>query len=429
MPQDLRQFARREFGLAGAALALPPPAGLDCPRPGEIHALVGPSGCGKTRALRALARRCPDAHLVRPCNTRQAARPVADLFDGVDGAAAFDALAACGLADGRLWATRVRDLSEGERARLWLAVAMGRGHRLLLADEFDGRLDWLGACALAENLARIVSQRGIALLVTTHRPEVLAHLGPSRVLQLGDGLAELAPPAPARLCAGLAISPGTLADWAHFARWHYLGHGRPGPVAAVYVAWLDGRRAGIAVYGFPHLLLSARRHALPAPAHARNVLAHGAGWLNANVRLLSRVVVDPQLRGCGVAADLLRRTLPLLGVPFVECLAQMGRHSSFLRAAGLSHMGAVRPPAAAARLVALAQRLGVDTQELADPLRREQLLAQHPALRAPVRALAVSRIESGHGSLRRRGADAGGLVSRALARLHARPAYFVWRAP
>lgn len=429
MPEDLRQFARREFGLAGAPVALQPPAGLDCPPPGEIHALIGPSGSGKTRALRALARRCPGAHLVRPCTARQAARPAADLFDGVDGQAAFSALAACGLADGRLWATRVRDLSEGERARLWLADALARGHRLLLADEFDGRLDLMGACALAENLARIVARRGIALLVTTHRPEVLAHLAPSRVYQLGDGLDELAPAPPQRLCDGLTISPGTLADWAHFARWHYLGHGRPGPVASVFVAWLGTRRVGIAVYGYPHLLLSARAGALPQPAHPRRVLADGASWLNANVRLLSRVVVDPHLRGCGVAAILLRRTLPLLGVPFVECLAQMGRHSSFLAAAGFAHLGTMRPPPAAARLVALAAKLGVDTLELADPARVGPLLAQHPQLQASVRALAVSRMESGHGSLRRRGADPGALVTRALARLHARPAYFVWRAP
>lgn len=43
-------------------------------------------------------------------------------------------------------------------------------------------------------------------------------------------------------------------------------------------------------------------------------------WLNDNVRLLNRVMVRPQYRGRGIATQLVKQTLPMLGVTYVECL-------------------------------------------------------------------------------------------------------------
>lgn len=43
-------------------------------------------------------------------------------------------------------------------------------------------------------------------------------------------------------------------------------------------------------------------------------------WLNDNVRCLNRVMVRPEHRGEGIATRLVRQTLPLVGVPYVECL-------------------------------------------------------------------------------------------------------------
>lgn len=43
-------------------------------------------------------------------------------------------------------------------------------------------------------------------------------------------------------------------------------------------------------------------------------------WLNDNVRLLNRVMVRPQYRGQGIATQLVKQTLPLVGVTYVECL-------------------------------------------------------------------------------------------------------------
>lgn len=424
MREDLAQFAARVFGLAAAAPAAPPPAILPAPCPGRVTALLGPSGAGKTRALAALARAHPGARLVRP---GPAGRTVAQLFGGTPGAHAFACLAACGLADGRVWALRAGRLSAGEQARLWLALALRDAPGLLLADEFDAHLDFDAARALAWNLRRLATRRRLGLVVTTHRPELLPWLAPDDVLRLDGALQAEAAPAPRKLADELEFTPCGLEPWRRFAGWHYLGCGRPGPLAAGWLARLGGRPAAIALFSFPHLLLGARRAALPPAFWPRAVLAGGAAELNARLRLLSRLVVDPRLRGCGVATALLRHALPRLGVPFVECLAQMGEYSGFLGAAGFRREGTVQPPAAARALRRVLDRHGLAAQDLRDPAARSLHAARVPGLGRALAALARSRVQTGHGGLRRGQGDAHALLDRALARLDCRPGYYLWR--
>lgn len=44
-------------------------------------------------------------------------------------------------------------------------------------------------------------------------------------------------------------------------------------------------------------------------------------WLNKNIRCLNRVMVRPEHRGKGIATQLVRQTLPMVKVPYIECLA------------------------------------------------------------------------------------------------------------
>jgi GNAT superfamily N-acetyltransferase len=147
------------------------------------------------------------------------------------------------------------------------------------------------------------------------------------------------------------------------------------------------------------------------------------------VRLLSRVVVDPRLRGCGVGSALLVHALPQLGVPLVECLAQMGDHCGFLAQAGFERHGQVAMPRAARRLSEHLHAHELDLRDLLQPAQRLALCETDPRLRALIDALANSRIQSGHGALRRGRGNREALVTRALCRLHAQPGYFLWRRP
>ena len=93
-------------------------------------------------------------------------------------------LAACGLADARLMVAPARQLSQGELARLSLAVALARRREgepiTLLVDEFASALDDDTAIGVASGLARVVARDpALRVIVATHRRACVAAMSPS----------------------------------------------------------------------------------------------------------------------------------------------------------------------------------------------------------------------------------------------------------
>lgn len=426
-------FARRQFGLC-AVLPLPAAAALPVPSPGRVLAVIGPSGAGKSRALEALAART-GARICRPLTRQQLKRRVLDLFPpAMDSAAVLRLLARCGLADATLWTRPARTLSAGEQRRLELALALacpvGKA-RLVILDEFDAHLDGETARCLAASLVRLAASQHLQLVVSTHRPECLGPLRAERVIEMENGIAhELPAPPPQDPLEGITLERGSLADFAAFARWHYLGAKRPGPVSHVFVARLRGRAIAVATFGPTHLFLSPRSLALPQFSPVA-VAKGGARALNENVRLLQRVIVEPRFRALGVASRLVAAALPLLDVRFVECLAEMGEFSGFLDRAGFRRSGRCKPSREAARLCATLSRLGLDARRLVRPASRRRVLdrlskREREKLLRQLHGLCRSRIETGVGRLRGRRSFDEMLLQRALLRLHCAPEYFLW---
>lgn len=189
--------------------------------PGEIAVITGPSGAGKSTLLNALERDRIDSATRRPERIVRIdagrlpapASPHVRVIDAIarsstaanaHPARALRLLASCGLGDIRLALSPIQHLSDGERARLSLALALaacehtGDARTLLLADEFAASLDDLGACALAAAIARRVrSSRHLRAVVVTHRPALLGVIRPAVIVRVRG--AWLAPsPAKAR---------------------------------------------------------------------------------------------------------------------------------------------------------------------------------------------------------------------------------------
>jgi len=80
---------------------------------------------------------------------------------------------------------RSAQLSVGERQRVALARALANDPVLLLADEPTGNLDSANAEMVLDLFASLRRDRGLALLVITHSPEVAARA--DRVIRMRDG--------------------------------------------------------------------------------------------------------------------------------------------------------------------------------------------------------------------------------------------------
>ncbi|TVS07988.1 MAG: hypothetical protein EA423_02640 [Phycisphaerales bacterium] len=128
----------------------------------------------------------------------------------------------------------------------------------------------------------------------------------------------------ARPPLSLAIEPGTIDDYRSLAHTHYA-KAEPALRALVLRA-VDARRgslAGVLVVSFPTLNGAWRKHAWPE-LFAANDRKLAARRVNTLVRRISRVIVDPRYRGCGVGRRLVRAYLDNPLTDLTEAVASMG---------------------------------------------------------------------------------------------------------
>ena len=235
------------------------------------------------------------------------------------------------------------------------------------------------------------------------------------------------------ICERLQIVRGDLGDYKQIARYHYRDS-RPGPCKAVFVLKSDGtlpglsheEAVGVVVYTAATAVLELRN---TATGNFFSDLDRGTqlGLINKNIRRISRLVIEPRFRGLGLAARLVRETMPQLNVPIIEAVAVMGRVNPFLERAGMTAYKA-KPHAAHVQLVEALSLLGVEDAELIDADKAQQKLDGLTKVQTEFLECHVYQFLKSHG--RRRDMSPGLERTRyILAALTARPTYYIWFNP
>jgi len=420
-----------QFGLRAAAVggqSVPPTDVLL--RPGEITLVSGPSGSGKSSTLRYLAQQLgKDALWIDTRRFRANLAVVDQVAPDLPLSEALSVLTACGFGEPRLWLRSYADLSDGEKFRARLAAAVGRAmsrpNAVLLADEFCAVLHRRLAKAICYNLRKLVSRRGLCAVVATTHDDVVADLRPDQVLRLDGRTARLerreVREGAISLFRRLHISRGKVSDYEQFKDLHYRQRAGLGPVDKVFVLrdGVGGEALGIVVYGFSPLAL-----------HLRNVATGGryhrdGRALNHDFRILRRLVIHPDVRGCGLGHWLVARTLPIVGTKYVECLAAMGAVNPVFEKAGMVRLGTAGLPTKQEKLRRRLAELGVD------PLGPDfvEVLRANAEARSVIRSAVLNWLQATTGRSIKRAAErmtTGSLAAAFIQLMGAEPVYYIW---
>jgi len=333
---------------------------------GRIVLFVGPSGSGKSSALAAVKRICPGSQLVHQVCFRPDRAIIDEVAATLPLGEALSLLSSCALGEAHLWLRRFQELSEGEQFRARLARAVGLTHRRssttpLLCDEFCSSVHRRAAKALSYNLRKLVSRKKLSVVLASNNEDVVADLQPDTVVRFEScGRCEIHHDSPRpkafSLRRRLRIERGCKGDYDVFASMHYRKCDDLGFVDKVFVMREKScdQLLGIVVYAYGPLELRLRNRATNKRFCRRPDL------LNRHCRILRRLVIHPDIRGCGLGHYLVSKTLPLVGTEYVECLAAMGAVNPVFEKAGMKRIGQCELSQNRIEAVKELQAMGVD---------------------------------------------------------------------
>ena len=145
---------------------------------GEIVYITGPSGAGKSVLLRELEKSTPASDKVNlnevklPCN-----KSVIDCING-DFLQGLKLLSIAGLGDAFCVLNKAANLSDGQKYRFRLAVALGSGAKFIFADEFCSGLDRITAAVISYNIHKYAKRTGATFILASSHDDILLDLSP-----------------------------------------------------------------------------------------------------------------------------------------------------------------------------------------------------------------------------------------------------------
>jgi ABC-type ATPase with predicted acetyltransferase domain len=155
---------------------------------GDIVYITGPSGAGKSVLLRELEKAIPDSERVNlnkielaedksvidciPSSLRYEGQGDEDFVEGLK------ILSIAGLNDAFCVLNRPANLSDGQKYRFRLAVALASGAKYIFADEFCNELDRITAAVISYNIRKYAKRTSVTFVLASSHDDVLLDLAP-----------------------------------------------------------------------------------------------------------------------------------------------------------------------------------------------------------------------------------------------------------
>ncbi len=134
----------------------------------------------------------------------------------------------------------------------------------------------------------------------------------------------------------MIVERGTKEDWALLSALHSRSEGVPAGVR-YWRCVLHGETIGVMVTSSPKLLLRERHRVFPniKPGNDNKVgNTFRAMWINRNIRVISRFVVDTMYRGIGVGYRFQNIASRMEGIKYLEIQSSMSKFNLFAEKAG-----------------------------------------------------------------------------------------------
>ncbi len=148
--------------------------------PSQIVCFTGESGSGKSSLMRAAIRKLSDVLDIDQIDL--GSKPLIDALE-LPVKQGMQILSACGLSEAQLMLRTPAELSDGQRYRFRLALAISKKPTWIIADEFTATLDRTLAKVVAFNLRKLSDRTSIGFLIATTHEDIVEDLAPDLHIQ------------------------------------------------------------------------------------------------------------------------------------------------------------------------------------------------------------------------------------------------------
>ena len=145
---------------------------------GDIVYITGPSGAGKSVLLKELEKTIPPENKVNLADIKlPKEKTLVDCIEA-DLLTSLRILSTAGLNDCFCVLNQPANLSEGQKYRFRLALALAAKKKFVFADEFCSELDRITASVLAYNIHKFAKKNGVTFVLASSHDDVLLDLQP-----------------------------------------------------------------------------------------------------------------------------------------------------------------------------------------------------------------------------------------------------------